>query len=97
MSEIFIKNCTENAVNEILMTLVNEYQKKGYTLCQCERCLADIKALALNNLKPHYVVSEKGEILKDAALKEVANRADVITAITRAIQVVAANPRHGGR
>ncbi|MGQ9557048.1 MAG: late competence development ComFB family protein [Desulfurispora sp.] len=96
MSQIIIKNCTENAVNEMLMVLVGEYQKQGNQLCQCERCLADIKALALNSLKPHYVVSEKGEILKDAALKEVANRADVITAITRAIQLVAANPRHGG-
>ena len=64
-------------------------------ICKCEKCKLDIKALALNSLSTKYTVSEQGEIYT-AALAEVNKQQtiDVTTAITKAIAIVSANPKH---
>lgn len=84
-----IKNYTEvlvsNKINELIA-------KNG--VCDCERCKADITAIALNNLKPKYVVSEKGECYAKLSLFENQLSIDVISSITKGIDIVSKNPRH---
>lgn len=51
-----LKNYMEIVVDDILPSVL-----KGEDLdCKCDKCLSDIKAIALNNLKPMYVATEKG-------------------------------------
>ena len=86
-----LKNYFETEVNDLLDAILNRYDN----ICKCEKCKLDIKALALNSLSVKYTVSEQGEIYT-SALAEVNKQQtiDVTTAITKAIAIVSANPKH---
>ena len=85
-----IKNCMEDFVFERLdMVLAKEPN-----ICKCETCRTDIALLALNNLKPCYVSTEKGDTFTRLALYEPENDINILCAIAQAISVVGANPRH---
>ncbi len=76
----------DDKINEILPT---------YDCCKCEKCLDDIRAMALNKLPPKYVSTDKGKLFsKLNSLKEKQNVVDIHVAVTSAIEFVAANPRH---
>jgi competence protein ComFB len=63
-------------------------------LCKCEKCKMDIAAIALNNLKPNYVVSQKGEVYSKINNMNYQFNTDVVAAITNAIEMVKNNPKH---
>ncbi|MBU3179767.1 late competence development ComFB family protein [Clostridium psychrophilum] len=86
-----LKNYSEDEVTKLLDTILMRYDD----ICKCEKCKLDIKALALNSLSTKYTVSEQGE-LYTSALSEVNKQQtiDVTTAITKAIEIVSANPKH---
>lgn len=63
--------------------------------CACNECILDVKALALNNLQPHYVVTEKGELYTRIDEMRVQFEADVMKALVEAILRVKTQPRHG--
>ena len=63
--------------------------------CRCAACRADVMALALNPLQPHYVVSDKGRMLVQLNSYDGQFRTDVVAALSQARQVVRARPRHG--
>lgn len=65
-----------------------------YTGCTCTQCREDILAIALNQLPPHYVSTDKGVLFEKA--NQLANRFDndILPALVRAIQVVEKAPRH---
>lgn len=62
-----------------------------FNCCKCDRCKKDVAAIALNKLKPKYVVTEQNRILSYTANQP---GADVTTALVQAIITVKANPRH---
>jgi competence protein ComFB len=62
--------------------------------CTCEICKMDVMAIALNNLKPAYVASEKGVLYSRINDMEIQMKADVTTAIADAVQTVKRRPRH---
>ena len=86
-----LKNFSEIEVNNLLDKMLKKYDN----ICKCEKCKLDIKALALNSLTAKYTVSEQGEIYT-SALAEINKQEiiDVTTAITKAIEIVSANPKH---
>lgn len=86
-----LKNFSEIEVSKLLEAVLNQYDN----ICRCEKCKLDIKALALNSLATKYIVSEQGEIYTQA-LTEVNKQQtiNVTTAITKAIEIVSANPKH---
>jgi len=84
-----LKNHMEDFVFHILPSILESVDG----ICKCEKCKYDIAALALNKLKPHYVVTEKGEIYSKVQELYVQNAADVTTAILEAIKIVSENPR----
>ncbi len=86
---IELRNYTEILVENNL----DKIMKKS-DVCNCEKCRADITALALNDLKPQYVVSEKGECFAKLSILENQTQINVISAIIKAIEVVSSNPRH---
>ena len=86
-----LKNFSEIEVNNLLGQILNRYDN----ICKCEKCKLDIKALALNSLSAKYTVSEQGETFTSALAEINKQQAiDVTTAITRAIAIVSANPKH---
>lgn len=62
--------------------------------CDCDKCRADIAAYALNNLKPRYVATAKGETLAKAQLLENQFYLNAIVALTAALELVSARPHH---
>lgn len=78
-------------VVEALMPIALAEQKNA---CTCSNCIEDIKAKALNELKPMYIVTEKGVMYAKLNELKTQFRADVIGEIVKAIQVVSNNPRH---
>lgn len=87
-NEVILYNVTEKLViNKLDATL------KKMNCCRCDRCKEDIVAIALNNLKPMYIVATKHNIeqkiheLKDAG-------SEVTTEVIKAVLTVRKNPRH---
>jgi competence protein ComFB len=85
-----IKNYMEDVVVHYLFNIIKDKDD----ICKCDKCLNDIAAIALNNLTPHYVVSEKGELYSKVLNMSIQFEADVTTAILEAIDKVSKNPRH---
>lgn len=85
-----LKNHTESVVQHAL----KEYLEKYTLSCSCERCLADIKALTLNQLPSRYYVSLRGEILTNWESQSLPDQARVMSAIVRAAKQVEATPSH---
>jgi len=67
---------------------------RGMDCCLCERCRADITALALNNLPGKYVVTEEGEIFAKVSSFHQQAEIDVVAATMKAMMVVSKNPNH---
>lgn len=82
-------NYTEIMVKEQLeeVTMSSE-------VCRCEQCKLDIMAIALNNLPPRYVVTEKGRIFSKVQAFNVQMSVDVVGAITDAVNKVKGKPNH---
>ena len=86
-----------NDVFNYMEIWVEEYMNKflkEYDVCDCEICRKDVFALALNNLPPYYVVTQKGKIMAKYKIKEYQFETDIILAVTNAIEVVKKNPNH---
>ena len=87
------------------MALVNGMEKvvddklwemlKSEECCKCERCLEDMKAIALNKLPSKYVSTHNGELFSklDSTLRQSA--VDINVAVSNAIACVSKNPSHG--
>src|SRR5690606_23293463 len=82
--EMKVHNYMEDYVDEILPRLLMEVRYQDQ--CRCEHCINDIKAIALNNLKPKYVATEKGSILSKANMFTVQYDTDVTKELIEAIE-----------
>lgn len=87
-NEVILYNITENLVLSKLDATL-----KKMNCCRCDRCKEDIVAIALNSLKPMYVVGTKDKINKKIhELRD--NNSEVTTEVLKAVLVVRKNPRH---
>ena len=83
----------KNYMEEIVLNLMDEILKDINT-CTCERCKLDIAALALNDLPPKYIVTDKGELYSKINALRQQFEVDVISAVTKAAVLVKRNPSH---
>ncbi len=83
----------KNYMEEVIANKLKE-MLDGLDVCKCPKCIMDIEALALNNLPPKYVASEKGELYSKVNLLMQQFEVDVIAAIIRAAAIVKEHPRH---
>ena len=67
---------------------------ENFGLCSCTRCLEDVKALALTNLGPKYTVFRASERVPMLTVYEKRYASQVAAELTKACNVVKANPRH---
>lgn len=82
-------NVMESIVDEKLAEML-----AGEDCCKCEKCLEDMKAIALNHLPAKYVSSRNGELFSklDSTIRQ--NSADIMVAVSKAIDCVSAKPGH---
>ena len=83
----------EIVVDEILNDLLDnndDYKCDG----RCESCISDIKAKALNNLKPFYITCKKGEVFGEYFIREFQNNTNALMEIVKAIECVNSNKNH---
>lgn len=85
-----LKNHTEIAVRNALQ----DYLRQNTLTCSCERCQADILALALNHLPARYYVSLRGEIMTQWETQALPDQARIMAAVVRAAQQVNVTPSH---
>lgn len=78
-------NVAELAVKERIEEAMDKFK-----CCQCDHCVKDVLALAVNNLPPKYIV--RNEL--DQALEIRRYDADVVSALVNAVIKVKQNPRH---
>lgn len=83
-------NYMEVIVDNLLPEILEEYQD----ICKCEKCIEDIKALTLNNLKPMYVVSDKGSMYVRINELKMHFKANVMKEMILSINTVSKNPHH---
>ena len=84
-----IKNYMEEVVFMLMKEVLNDIK-----VCKCEKCMLDIAAIALNDMPPQYIVTEKGELYSKINSLKQQFEVDVIAAITKAAVLVKRKPRH---
>ncbi|MGD9569219.1 MAG: late competence development ComFB family protein [Sedimentibacter sp.] len=87
-NEVILYNVTEK-----LVLIKLDAALKKMNCCRCDRCKEDIVAIALNNLKPMYIVATKNDIKQK--IHELQNIGNEITIeVIKAVLIVRKNPRH---
>ena len=89
MGQLQLRNYTEEAVK-----LYMDRWFKESDICQCESCYLDVMAIMLNNIKPKYVVTDKGAMYAQLNEFDPQNRIDFMTEMTQAVGIVKKSPRH---
>jgi len=83
----------KNYMEEIVFSSIKEVLD-DIKVCSCDKCILDIAAIALNELPPKYIVTEKGELYSKVDSLRQQFEVDVISAIAKAAVLVKRNPRH---
>lgn len=86
-----------NHMEEIVRNYLNSILKTdpNYSnICKCDHCIDDIMAKALNNLKPYYITTKKGEVFAEYSSLEIQHQAEVITEVIKAIEFVSTHKNH---
>jgi len=86
---VTLKNYMEEVVLNLLRDVLEDMD-----MCKCEFCVMDVAALALNDLPPKYIVTEKGELYSKVNSLRNQFEVDVIASITKAAVAVKKSPRH---
>lgn len=86
---MYYKNIMEKIVEE-------EYDRLADTLpgCKCEQCKYDTIAMALNLVAPKYITTLRGELFTKLEYVDYQCHSNVIVALTKAAEIIAANPGH---
>ena len=83
-----------NLMEDEVLNAIDKILKEVDIKCKCEKCRLDIAAIALNNLSPKYIVTEKGYLFAKVNNMNYQFNTDVIAAVTKAIEIVGKNPQH---
>ncbi|MBN2853170.1 MAG: late competence development ComFB family protein [Clostridia bacterium] len=81
----FMKDLIDDEIEGIL---------KNVKMCKCEKCIDDIKAIALNNLKPRYYSTHLGEVYSKTNILATQFRVEVIKELTVASELVRHHTKH---
>ena len=91
LKELTVTNIMELVVDEQFPVVMQKFPGA----CCCKQCLSDIKAMALNGLKPHYVSSERENLFERINTSDMIIKVDVLRAMTEAAEKVTSHPHHG--
>ena len=85
-----IRNIMEEVVQQNLPRVLQMYP----ACCTCDKCQQDILLLALNNLPPKYISTQRGDVYTRLKLTEIQDDVKLIEEIAKAVEIVMRNPRH---
>ena len=95
MLEVGKNRKVHNVMEELIESVINE-NIDTLGICPCPKCHRDLLTLTLNNVKPKYISTERGEtVIKATQLASMNDRIQLLTEITRYARLVSDNPRHG--
>lgn len=80
-------------MEDVVAKLTDKYMKDS-DACHCEKCRMDVMALALNELPPAYVVTQRGEIFAAIDSTYPQNQVDAEVAVLNAVEMVKTSPKH---
>lgn len=83
----------KNIMEEITKNVLTEYLPLLNLPCTCERCINDILALSLNQLKPYYVVKEENAVYVKAKFLEKQDSTNILSVVIKSSLVVAESRR----
>ncbi|CAM3280110.1 late competence development ComFB family protein [Filibacter tadaridae] len=85
-----IHNVMEDVVHDVLHT----YKDQLLPTCNCERCMEDIMAIALNQLPARYIVDEKySPYIRATHETDRQGATNILATVTHAATLVSKNPR----
>ena len=82
-----------NYMEDVVAKLADQYIRETH-MCDCEKCRADVMALALNQLPAAYFVTKKGELFTALDAIYLQNQINAKVAVMKAIGMVRKNPQH---
>ncbi|MCR5175788.1 MAG: late competence development ComFB family protein [Anaerovibrio sp.] len=85
-----VKNVMEIIVDTNLDSALNSM----HDVCRCEKCIADIKAIVLNKMKPMYVSTHMGEVIGKLQVLDPHKRVEFLCCVNEAVEKVRNNPHH---
>lgn len=89
------KNRAVHNVMEDLIQSAIDQNIDMLEICPCPNCRKDLLTLTLNNVKPKYVSTEKGEaFIRAGRLASMNDRLSLLAEITRYAKLVGENPHH---
>ncbi len=88
-----IKNYAEVLVERTLESLLKN-NPEYVNICRCNECIDDIKAKALNNIKPHYVTGKIGEVYSEYNMLDYQNSTTIVMEVAKAIEHINNNRKH---
>lgn len=84
-----------NVMEDLIQKGIDE-NIKNLGICPCPICRKDLLTLTLNNVKPKYVSTEKGQIIaKAVSLVSGEENTMLLAKITHYAKQIRENPRHG--
>lgn len=89
----FVKRKTTIMVNIMEQLVANKLDIafNKFNCCKCDRCRQDVAALALNKIKPKYMILDENEI---GDVVDNYDDSKVMSAIIQAMLTVMSHPRH---
>jgi len=83
-----------NLMEEEVMRIIDKILKDRNDICTCDRCKMDIAAITLNNIKPKYVVTERGKLFARVDMLNYQYDADITMEVMKALKIVGEKPCH---
>lgn len=82
-----------DVMNSVIDERLMEYIER-FNVCSCNRCVLDVKALALSNLPPKFIVTPKTSSRPLMSFYHSKYSSYIMTELTKACLTVLDNPRH---
>ena len=84
-----VKNYMEEIIDDEIMEII-----KHIEMCKCEKCIDDIKAIALNNLEPKYFSTHKGEVYNKINELKTQFRVEIVKEVVKGTEIVKKHTMH---
>jgi competence protein ComFB len=82
-----IRNINEKRVWKLLTDYLEIHKK----VCTCQDCVLDMAVITLNNIKPHYQVTNENIYNR---IKEKVTDNEILNEIEKAVAIVREKPHH---
>jgi competence protein ComFB len=83
-----------NNIEQAVFTSTDQQSEADKEFCGCQKCRADVAAVALAGLEPLYSTSENGYEMAREMIDHPSTRARIAAKVSEALDRVKGRPRH---